>query len=228
MCYKTIYFKTICFFSKYILDYKTSISYTYHTNGGNFMERRIVLLLLTKMWADWEAAYAVSNINLDSHFQVKTIAIDKEPKMSMGGINATIDHTFKDYKNLDDVAMLIIPGGLGWESQFNKDIPTFIEKVINAKIPVAAICGATLFLGRHGFLNNVKHTGDELELFQQYDEYLGDNLHMENQCVVDQGIITANETAAIEFAYQIFKTLKIREDADLDFWYDYFKNGMIR
>ncbi len=34
-------------------------------------------------------------------------------------------------------------------------------------ILVVAICGATTFLCKHGLLDNVKHTGDSLELLQK-------------------------------------------------------------
>ncbi|MPN00121.1 putative protease YdeA [bioreactor metagenome] len=94
-------------------------------------------------------------------------------------------------------------------------------------IPVAAICGATTFLCRQGFLNNVKHTGDSLELFQSQKGYSGESLYIPAQVVVDQGIITANETAAVQFAYEIFKLLKV-DDGVTATWYDNFKNGAIR
>ena len=44
---------------------------------------------------------------------------------------------------------------------------------------------------------------------------------------MDNGVITANETATIEFTYQIFKTLKIDSDAEIEQWYENFKNGSV-
>lgn len=46
--------------------------------------------------------------------------------------------------------------------------------------------------------------------------------------VRDKNIITANETAAIEFAYKIYQVLEIDESKELEDGYDYFKNGLVR
>ncbi|WP_083479670.1 DJ-1/PfpI family protein [Oxobacter pfennigii] len=104
----------------------------------------------------------------------------------------------------------------------------FVRVVAGKGISIAAICGATLFLCRHGFLNHVKHTGDSLELFQNQQGYTGQDLYVPAQVVVDKGFITANETAAVEFAYHIFKTLKIDTDEEIEKWFDNFKNGAVR
>lgn len=46
--------------------------------------------------------------------------------------------------------------------------------------------------------------------------------------VVDNKVITANETAAVRFAYEILKILEIDSDEEMEQWYDNFKNGEIR
>jgi putative intracellular protease/amidase len=124
--------------------------------------------------------------------------------------------------------MIILPGGLSWENNRYDDIAIFIKKAVDLTIPIAAICGSTLFLCRHGFLNHVKHTGDSLELFLSQEGYTGADLYIPAQVVVDNGLITANETAAIEFTYEIFKLLKIDSDEEIEEWYDNFKNGAVR
>lgn len=187
-----------------------------------------VLIVLTEQWNDWEGSYAIAVLNSFSDYEVKTIAIDDAPKKSMGGINASIDYKVDDYKNFNNLAMVILPGGLSWENNEYIEIANFIKKLIGLHIPVAAICGATTFLCKHGLLNNVKHTGDSLELFQQQKEYKGEAFYIPAQIVIDNKIITANETAAVEFAYEIFKILKIDSDEELVQWYDNFKNGAIQ
>lgn len=184
-----------------------------------------VLLLLTDRWCDWEAGYAIAVANSFSDYIVKTIAIDTSPKVSMGGIKAEVDYNIGNYQNLDNLAMIILPGGLSWEKNDYDEIAEFIQRAVKSDIPVAAICGATLFLCKHGFLDNVKHTGDALELFQNQKNYKGQSLYVPAQVVVDGGFITANETAAVEFAYHVFKTLKVGSDEDIEQWYDNFKNG---
>lgn len=81
---------------------------------------------------------------------------------------------------------------------------------------------------RHGFLNEVKHTGDSRELFLEQPGYSGGHLYQEKQVVVDRNIITANETAAVEFAYEIFKILKVDTAEEIEKWYDNFQNGAVR
>ncbi|NLG88203.1 MAG: glutamine amidotransferase [Clostridiaceae bacterium] len=187
-----------------------------------------VLILLTDRWCDWEAGYAIAVINSFSDYAVKTISTDNIPKVSMGGIKAEVDYCIGSYKNFDNLAMIILPGGLSWKENDYDGIKEFIQRAVELDIPVAAICGATLFLCRHGFLNRVKHTGDSLELFLSQKNYSGQSLYVPAQVVVDGGFITANETAAVEFAYNIFKKLKIDSDEEIEKWYERFKNGAVR
>lgn len=123
----------------------------------------------------------------------------------MGNLCTSIDCCVGDDLDFLKIAIVILPGGLSWEENDYDEIVEFVRKILNAGIPVAAICGATTFLCKHGFLDHVKHTGDSLELFQRQCGYKGTKLYIPAQIVVDGGIITANETAAVEFAYEIFR-----------------------
>lgn len=89
----------------------------------------------------------------------------------MGGINSSVDFSVADFTNFDELAMVIMPGGLSWETVNYPQIADFIKTVRAVEIPVAAICGATYFLCKHGFLNEIRHTGDALSLFQSVKEY---------------------------------------------------------
>lgn len=187
-----------------------------------------ILLLLTDRWNDWEASYAIAVANSYSDYVVRTIAIDKYPKISMGGIHAGIDYCINTFDNFKSIKAAILPGGLSWEENDYPEIVLFLKKLIDNDILIAAICGATTFLCRNGFLDHVKHTGDSLELFQNQKGYNGQEHYIPAQVVVDGGIITANETAAVEFAYEIFKILKVDSDEELDLWFDNFTNGAVR
>lgn len=187
-----------------------------------------VLIVLTEQWNDWEASYAIAVINSFSDYKVKTIGVDKLPKKSMGGINASIDCSINDYDDLDKTAMVILPGGLSWEENYYDNIAEFLKKTKELHIPIAAICGATTFLCKHGFLNNINHTGDSLEALKNQKEYKGEAFYINKQVVVTDEVITANETAAVQFAYEIFKILEIDSDEEIEEWYDNFKFGAIR
>ncbi len=187
-----------------------------------------VLLILTDDWADWEASYAIVEINRSDKYRIKTVAVDKNPKVSIGGIRAEIDEMISEDLPLDDVSMLILPGGFSWSENRYDVIAALVRRAAAAEIPVAAICGGAVFLGKHGFLDKVKHNGDTLEYFLQQKEYHAQDNYVAKQVVSDGGFITANETAALEFAYEIFKALKMDDDAAIDSWYDTYKNGMMR
>ena len=148
--------------------------------------------------------------------------------LSMGGLKTEIDYCIKDYRDFSNTAIVILPGGLSWEENDYDEITEFLTLLAAEGIPIAAICGATTYLCRHGFLNHVKHTGDSLELFQSQDGYTGQELYVPAQVVADGGFITANETAAVEFAYEIFKLLKVDSDEEMSQWFDNFKYGAVR
>ena len=193
------------------------------------MNTKEVLLFLTDHWADWEAGHAIAGINSAEEYIIKTIAVDTQPKMSIGGLRTEIDYSLEEYKNFENLALVILTGSFSWGESRYDEIADFVKKAVDLDIPVAAICGATIFLGKHGFLDNIKHTGDDLEYFQEMlgDEegYKGQEHFVSAQLVVDGGFITANETAAVDFAYEIFKLLKIDTDENLAYWYDSHKNG---
>ena len=192
------------------------------------MKQKEVLLVLTDRWADWEASHAIAEVNSVPQYAVKTIAVDKKPKESIGGLRAEIDYVVKEYQNFNNIAMVILPGGFSWKENAYEEIVDFLTEVKNREIPIAAICGATIFLGKHGFLDTIKHTGDELECFLSEEGYNGKEKYVSAQIVVDGGFITANETAAVDFAYEIFKMLEIDEASELDEWHDNFKRGAVR
>lgn len=192
------------------------------------MKSKDVLLLLTDDWADWEAAHAIAEVNSVPEYTVKTIAVDKSPKVSIGGLRTEIDFSIKEYTDLSHLAMVILPGGFSWHQKRYNEIAVFIDSVMTADIPIAAICGATVFLGSHGFLDKVRHTGDSRDFFKEFKDYQGELLFVEAQVVRDGNVITANETAAVEFAYEIYKLLEIDTLDAIEDWYDNFENGFIR
>ncbi|MCL2415913.1 MAG: DJ-1/PfpI family protein [Defluviitaleaceae bacterium] len=189
-----------------------------------------VLLFLTDQWADWEASHAIVGINFAEEYTVKTIGIDKQPKVSIGGMRAEIDYSVSDYRNFDNLAMIILVGSFSWAQNRYDEIADFVRKVNKNGVTVAAICGATIFLAKHGFLNNIKHTGDESEYFEEMleneKEYKGQEYFSVTQVINDGGFITANETAALEFACEIFRTLKTDTDEEINSWYEKFKHGL--
>jgi putative intracellular protease/amidase len=189
--------------------------------------KKIVLIALTDGFADWEASYVSAELNEPhTQYQVKTIAIDNEPKTSMGGLRVLPDYELNAAPEITDISMLIIPGGTSWREECNQKFSTLVGLCLNHNIPVAAICDATTFLGNHGFLDSNKHTGNMLaNLKNGAPNYKGDNHYIEAQSVSDGNLITANGSAAVEFSRHILEKLGVLEGDKLEEWYGIFKKG---
>ncbi|CAM4427758.1 glutamine amidotransferase [Paenibacillus alkaliterrae] len=190
-----------------------------------------VLVFLTDGFADWEASYVCAELNNpQSGYEIKTIAVDLEPKTSMGGLKVLPDYAASgsEWRQLD-VAMLILPGGTGWNDPINEQAKDTIRQCLDLEAGIAAICDATTFLGRHGFLEEHKHTGNMLvNLKHGAPDYRGDILYVDAQAVADGPLITANGSAAVEFAKLILEKLGVYQGEALEQWYDVFKKGYLQ
>jgi hypothetical protein len=91
---------------------------------------------------------------------------------------------------------------------------------------VAAICGATVMLGNHGFLDHVPHTSNDLAYLKDLaPDYKGDAYYLQEPCVCSDNLITANGAAALEMMVGIFKKFNVMEDSVTDAVYDLFKSA---
>jgi putative intracellular protease/amidase len=192
------------------------------------MQMKKVLVFVTDGFADWEASYVTAEINKpETGYQVQTIAIDKDPKVSMGGFTVLPDFSLQGAPL--EFEMLIIPGGTGWREEKNQQAKQLVDYCFEHDIPVAAICDATTFLGIHGYLDQLKHTGNSLPYLKEgAPDYRGEENYIAEQSVSDGCLITANGSGAVEFSRDILRKLGVLEGEELDRWYDIFKNGFIK
>lgn len=87
-------------------------------------------------------------------------------------------------------------------------------------VVVAAICGATVALAKHGILNTRKHTSsDKAFLKMSCSEYLGERLYLNQPVVVDGNLMTATGLAPLEFSYEVFKKTNMMKLETLEAWY---------
>lgn len=184
-----------------------------------------ILVYVFDDYADWEPAYVCAELNRqDSPFQIKTIGLDKEPKRSMGGFRVIPDYDLMDYPK--EFKLLIIPGGDSWLAGKNTEILPVVDYAVRHHIPIAAICAATNVLAENGYLDHVKHTGNTLEwMKEQAPHYRGEAFYVEEQAISDGGIVTANGTAALEFAREIFFLLDVKTPQEIEEWYHFTKVG---
>jgi putative intracellular protease/amidase len=198
------------------------------------MKKKTVLLFVFDGFADWEPAYALVGINKSKAYTLKTIAIDKSPVKSMGGVCIFPDLDFLPDTELKDIdqsntAMVILPGGVAWEEKTNQSIAPLVLHCVENGIPVAAICGSTVFLADLGILDTLEHTSNDLSYLQAFSSvYRGDTFYQYRPAISGGGhVITASGTAAIGFAEAIFEMLGITHHDQVKSWFDYFQNKAV-
>src|SRR5918996_5334514 len=106
-------------------------------------------------WSDWEVGFATAHINSGawqrdpgSH-RVLTVGESREPVTSAGGMRILPDVTLDDLRPADS-AMLILPGADTWLTGGNGAFAAKARDFLDAGVPVAAICGATMGLAVEG------------------------------------------------------------------------------
>ncbi|QXE02311.1 type 1 glutamine amidotransferase family protein [Terribacillus sp. DMT04] len=188
-----------------------------------------MLIFLTEQYADWEASYAAAELQAPhSAYTVKTVTLDGQPVSSIGGLKVLPDYSLEEVLRHEDIHMLILPGGNTWREAAAVPVKELLVHCTANNIPIAAICDATVFLGRYGFLDKAPHTSNSLEYLQEgAPAYKGENLYIHSQAVRTEALITANGTAPLEFAREILKLLEVREDEKIDRWYRFFKEGSV-
>ena len=188
-----------------------------------------VLLVILDHYADFEITHVAAALNHphvgEPVYHVKTVALEKTPVRSMGGFTTLPDYDLATAP--EDCAAVLLIGGQAWRKPEAAPVADFVWRVRKRGALIGAICGATAFLGRHSFLNEVRHTGNTLESLKTVagENYAGEYNYIAQQTVSDGGIVTANGTAFLEFAREVLVALKAMPLQDIDEWYDYCKLG---
>ncbi|NPE27333.1 glutamine amidotransferase [Methanococcoides sp. SA1] len=189
------------------------------------MSKKIYIFLFNG-FSDWEIAYLTPEINKHTEFDLLYFSKDGNPVLSMGGLQVLPNKSLQEV-DVNEVDMLILPGGIAWEKDENNEIDQLVKDLFAKGKPIAAICAATTYLGKMDFLNNVKHTSNDLYYLKGVvPQYSGESNYINSLAVSDNNIITANGIAPIEFAREIFKKLNLYTDKDLEKWFQLFKNGI--
>ncbi len=189
--------------------------------------KKTVLFVLLQQYADWEAAYLSSAIHMlgQGNYEVKTVSLTKEKVKSIGGFCTIPDYDIQSIP--EDYEALILIGGMSWRKEDAKKIEPLAKKCVENGRVLGGICDASAFLGVIGLLNNVKHTSNDLKDLKLWaGKYNGCENYITKQAVRDKGIITANGTAALEFAKEVMLELKIASEKKIIDWYNFHKLGV--
>ncbi|MDE5649279.1 MAG: glutamine amidotransferase [Oscillospiraceae bacterium] len=186
-----------------------------------------IMFVILEQYADWEAAYLSSAIYMlgQGKYEVKTVSLKKDIVTSIGGFHTVPDYDIHSVP--EDYEALILIGGMTWRNENAQQVKPLMEKCLENGKVLGGICDASAFLGTVGVLNDVDHTSNDLNDLKQWagSAYTGEEKYIKKQAVSNKNIVTANGTAALEFAKEIMLALKIAEENKIIEWYNFHKLG---
>jgi putative intracellular protease/amidase len=176
--------------------------------------------------SDWELAHALCEINKSGKFEVVSVGFSDKPVTTMGGVKISPDITLDDAKP-DDAAIFMLPGGDMWERESHENLKTHLRRLHAEKVPIGAICGATLEMARAGLTRDIRHTSNSKDYLKAVvADYSDEGFYVDELAVTDRNIITASGLGCVEFAREVIRQLNIYSEADTQIWFAMFKHGV--
>ena len=191
-----------------------------------------VLYILLPDFAEHELVYLAEAISSDDYalkdnpkYANKFVAPTLEPIKSIGGFRLLPDYSFDSIP--EDYAALVLIGGYGWATPIADKVCPIVKKAVETGKIVGAICNGASFMAKCGLLNNVRHTGNGLEQLQIWggENYVNADSYIHEQAVCDNNIVTANGSAALEFAKEMLSALKNDTEERIEMFYQFHKRG---
>ncbi len=196
--------------------------------------KRTLLFVLLDDFADWEAAYLAPALRggvLPGHegsYDTCYAAPGGRPVRSIGGMTV---HPDRDLSTLPDAcAGVILVGGMGWQRPEAEEVMTLVREAHARGLLVGAICNACAFLAAHGELNDIRHTGNTVEMLQAWggNRYTGAARYEERQAVRDGSTVTANGSACLEFTRECLRALEADAPEAIEASYRFNKEGFYK
>ncbi len=196
------------------------------------MKQKVLLFLLNE-YTDWEGAFLSTALHVgvipggDVKYEVNTVAPTLNEVRSIGGFRTLSHYSFENMPQ--DYAAIVLIGGNQWRSPEAEQVAPLVQRALdNGKI-VGAICNGASFLCSHGFLNNIKHTGNGLDQLKQWGgkNYTNETGYVNAQAVSDGNIVTANGVGHLEFTREMLSLLKANSEENINMWYEFYKNGFV-
>ncbi len=191
-----------------------------------------ILYIFLPDYAEHEAVYVSQAIASDEFalketpkYVNKIVAPTLDPVKSISGFRTLPDYSFETVP--DDYAALVLVGGFGWSTPVADGVVAIVRRAIEKGKIVGAICNGASFMAKHGFLNAVKHTGNGLEQLKFWGgcDYTNTDGYVHAQAVSDGNIVTANGSAALEFAKELLLVLQNDTPERIEMYYQFNKQG---
>lgn len=189
--------------------------------------RNTVYFFVFDGYADWEAALALCEIRRPGDFRVRTVALDRRPVQSMGGLTLLPDLSL-DEIDVDRALLMILPGGTAWERGEIEPVSATLRRLHAEGTTIGALCSGVLALGYAGLVDTRRHTGNYAGHIETYvPDYLG-GAHYDPDALAltDDGVITAGGVSGIEFAREVIRALDLYDERDTEAWYRLFKHAI--
>ncbi|MFJ5260902.1 DJ-1/PfpI family protein [Streptomyces sp. NPDC088387] len=173
--------------------------------------------------ADWETGHATAQL-ARAGYGIRTVGAGTAEVTSVGGLHIRPDTALDDVRP-EDASLLILPGADFWDA--GDDLAPFARKArefLDAGVPVAAICGATLGLAREGLLDDRDHTS-AVSFYLLPSGYAGGARYVDTDAVTDGNLVTAGPTEPVAFAREILALLGVYDDEVVDAWYRLFHDS---
>lgn len=192
------------------------------------MPEKAVYLLVVEGFADWEPAHAVAELRRHGRYRVETVGLTAAPVTSMGGIRVLPSMVVTDVDPAD-VAVFIVPGGDRWEdAPLEPELEQLLKRLDGERVPIAAICGATVAITRAGLLRGRRHTSNGLEyLRSKVPGYSEAEHYVDLPAVTDRGLITASGLGDVEFARELLEQLNVLSVNQRAAWASIFRSGRL-
>lgn len=173
------------------------------------MKQKVLFIILNE-YTDWEGAFLSTALHVgvipggEIKYEVHTVAPTEDAVRSIGGFRTLPDYSFENMPK--DYAALVLIGGNCWDSPEAELVVPLVQDALDKGKIIGAICNGASFLCSHGFLNNVKHTGNGLDQLKKWGGigYTNAENYVEAQAVSDKNIVTANGVGHLEFTERCF------------------------
>jgi putative intracellular protease/amidase len=176
--------------------------------------------------ADWELSHALCEINKSGKFEVVSVGFSDEPVTTMGGLRLSPDITL-DKATPTGAGIFMLPGGDMWERESQEDLKTLLHHLHSERVPIGAICGATLEIARAGLTKDIRHTSNSKDYLKaMVADYSDEDFFVNELAVADKNIITASGLGCVEFAREVIRQLNLYNEADTRTWFEMFKHGV--